>query len=259
MVARARKHVRHFFFLGSQVIFVFGAGFHFNGNPLHNFDAVARKAHNLFGIVGEQTNLVDTKIHKHLRARAVVAQIGGDAQLAVGFHSVVALILQGIGLDFVGKADAASFLTHIEHCTAPFFFNLVQGRTQLSAAVAAQRAKRITREAFAVNAGEHRFRRGKIALYQGQMRTGFVFAFVSYHGKVAKTGGQMSLGHAAHRNLTTVKTVQEPGYIKGYPPGVRENGGQYTHGATWAILALARMGKPLSLEERDEASPYKLP
>lgn len=39
------------------------------------------------------------------------------------------------------------------------------------------------------------------------------------------------------------KTVQEPGYIKGYPPGVRENGGQYTHGATWAILALARMGK----------------
>ncbi len=38
-------------------------------------------------------------------------------------------------------------------------------------------------------------------------------------------------------------TPQEPGYIKGYPPGVRENGGQYTHGATWAILALARMGK----------------
>ncbi|WP_343313311.1 glucoamylase family protein [Brucella sp. BE17] len=39
------------------------------------------------------------------------------------------------------------------------------------------------------------------------------------------------------------KTEQEPGYIKGYPAGVRENGGQYTHGATWAILALARMGK----------------
>lgn len=39
------------------------------------------------------------------------------------------------------------------------------------------------------------------------------------------------------------KTVQEPGYIKGYPAGVRENGGQYTHGATWAILALARMGR----------------
>ncbi|KGI36814.1 NdvB [Clostridium tetani ATCC 9441] len=34
----------------------------------------------------------------------------------------------------------------------------------------------------------------------------------------------------------------EPGYIKGYVPGVRENGGQYTHGAIWYILALAKLG-----------------
>jgi cyclic beta-1,2-glucan synthetase len=38
--------------------------------------------------------------------------------------------------------------------------------------------------------------------------------------------------HAAH----------DPGYIKGYPPGVRENGGQYTHGAAWTILAFAALG-----------------
>jgi cyclic beta-1,2-glucan synthetase len=35
---------------------------------------------------------------------------------------------------------------------------------------------------------------------------------------------------------------QNPGYIKGYPPGVRENGGQYTHGATWSIFAWAGLG-----------------
>ena len=34
----------------------------------------------------------------------------------------------------------------------------------------------------------------------------------------------------------------DPGYIRGYPPGVRENGGQYTHGALWIFLALIRMG-----------------
>jgi cyclic beta-1,2-glucan synthetase len=34
----------------------------------------------------------------------------------------------------------------------------------------------------------------------------------------------------------------DPGYIKGYPPGVRENGGQYTHGAVWAALAAAMQG-----------------
>jgi cellobiose phosphorylase len=33
-----------------------------------------------------------------------------------------------------------------------------------------------------------------------------------------------------------------PGYIKGYVPGVRENGGQYTHAAIWAVMAFARMG-----------------
>ncbi|WP_375608959.1 GH36-type glycosyl hydrolase domain-containing protein [Bartonella sp. AC53GZZY] len=39
------------------------------------------------------------------------------------------------------------------------------------------------------------------------------------------------------------KSTLEPGYIKGYPPGIRENGGQYTHGAIWSILALAEMGQ----------------
>ena len=37
-------------------------------------------------------------------------------------------------------------------------------------------------------------------------------------------------------------STQDPGYIKGYPPGVRENGGQYTHAAVWIVMALARLG-----------------
>jgi cyclic beta-1,2-glucan synthetase len=38
------------------------------------------------------------------------------------------------------------------------------------------------------------------------------------------------------------KTAHDPGYIKGYPPGLRENGGQYSHAAMWAILAFAKVG-----------------
>jgi cellobiose phosphorylase len=34
----------------------------------------------------------------------------------------------------------------------------------------------------------------------------------------------------------------DPGYIKGYVPGVRENGGQYTHAAIWMVMAFARLG-----------------
>jgi cellobiose phosphorylase len=35
----------------------------------------------------------------------------------------------------------------------------------------------------------------------------------------------------------------QPGYIKGYVPGIRENGGQYTHAATWVVLAVALQGR----------------
>ncbi|PMQ03554.1 Cellobiose phosphorylase [Dyella sp. AD56] len=38
-------------------------------------------------------------------------------------------------------------------------------------------------------------------------------------------------------------TPLNPGYIKGYPPGMRENGGQYTHGATWSIFAYTMLGQ----------------
>jgi len=41
--------------------------------------------------------------------------------------------------------------------------------------------------------------------------------------------------HADSTNL-------DPGYIKGYLPGVRENGGQYTHAAIWSVLAFAALG-----------------
>lgn len=39
------------------------------------------------------------------------------------------------------------------------------------------------------------------------------------------------------------KTALDPGYIKAYPPGLRENGGQYTHAAAWAVMALAALGE----------------
>ncbi len=39
------------------------------------------------------------------------------------------------------------------------------------------------------------------------------------------------------------KTPLDPGYIKGYPPGIRENGGQYTHAALWSVMAFAALGE----------------
>lgn len=54
------------------------------------------------------------------------------------------------------------------------------------------------------------------------------------------------------------KSRLEPGYIKGYVPGVRENGGQYTHAAIWAIMAFAKLGdKKTAWELLDLINPIK--
>jgi cyclic beta-1,2-glucan synthetase len=39
------------------------------------------------------------------------------------------------------------------------------------------------------------------------------------------------------------RSPPDPGYIRGYPPGIRENGGQYTHAATWSIFAFSKLGR----------------
>ena len=49
-------------------------------------------------------------------------------------------------------------------------------------------------------------------------------------------------GQAVRRRRSTSGPLQ-PGYIKGYVPGIRENGGQYTHAAIWLVQALAGLGR----------------
>ncbi len=38
-------------------------------------------------------------------------------------------------------------------------------------------------------------------------------------------------------------TTRDPGYVKSYPPGIRENGGQYTHAAVWSVIAYTQLGQ----------------
>ncbi len=58
-----------------------------------------------------------------------------------------------------------------------------------------------------------------------------------------------------HRLLTPpfVKSENNPGYIQAYPAGVRENGGQYSHAAVWAMMAQAQMGDAQNVWESFQA------
>ncbi len=61
------------------------------------------------------------------------------------------------------------------------------------------------------------------------------------------------------------KTPLDPGYIKGYPPGIRENGGQYTHAALWSVMAFAALGEGdtaaglFALLQSDQIMPERAP
>jgi len=67
----------------------------------------------------------------------------------------------------------------------------------------------------------------------------------------AVTAVNSAVGHLFDRQSRLVKLfeppfdqgVLQPGYIKGYLPGIRENGGQYTHAAVWLCQAIAGLGR----------------
>ena len=71
----------------------------------------------------------------------------------------------------------------------------------------------------------------------GDTRRGRVAMESAYKHLVQKEVGIIQLLKPAFD-----KEDVNPGYIKGYVPGVRENGGQYTHAAIWMIIAFARLG-----------------
>jgi cyclic beta-1,2-glucan synthetase len=62
------------------------------------------------------------------------------------------------------------------------------------------------------------------------------------HGRRGRAPGAREAGLVQLLDPPFDQTDLDPGYIKGYVPGVRENGGQYTHAAIWAAMAFAALG-----------------
>ena len=171
VAADAGKKMSHLLLLGLEVMLVFLAGFDFNGHALDDFETVAGEADDLLRVIRQKAQFVDAEIHEDLGACTIVPEIRREAEHLVGLHGIIALILQGVGADFVGEADAAPFLTHVHEAAASFLLDLAQGRAKLAAAVAAQGAQGIAGEALAVHAGKYGFGSGDVAFDQGEVRS----------------------------------------------------------------------------------------
>ena len=102
-----------------------------------------------------------------LRADAVVAQVGREAEPLVGLDRVEALlVLQPVGADLVLEPDAAALLAHVEQHAAALGLDHLQRGLELLAAVAAQRAEGVAGQALAVDAHQHGLVRADLALHQ---------------------------------------------------------------------------------------------
>ena len=97
----------------------------------------------------------EPEVDQDLRADAVVAQVGRQAELEVGVDGVVALLLQLVGPELVQQADAAALLGEVEQHALPLLLDHRERRLELLAAVAAHRVEHIAREALRVDADEH--------------------------------------------------------------------------------------------------------
>ncbi|MNC27763.1 hypothetical protein D3C75_759490 [compost metagenome] len=100
---------------------------------------------------------------------SVIPQVGREAQLQIGIHSVQPFFLQLVSPQLVDQADTSAFLAHVEQHTSARSFNLAQRRFKLRAAVAAVGMEHIAGEAFGMHTHQHRIIARDIAFDQGNM------------------------------------------------------------------------------------------
>ena len=114
------------------------------------------KASVFFGLFVNSRTFLKPEVLEQLDADAVVARVGLVAEGQVGFDRVQALVLQRVGFDLLGDADAAAFLRQIDEHAGPFVSNHVERHVQLIAAVAAQRFEQVAGEAGGVQPHQRR-------------------------------------------------------------------------------------------------------
>ena len=107
--------------------------------PLVDGQPVAGQSLELLRVVAHQAHGADAEVAQHLERGAIVPQIGREAEPLVRLDRVGAFVLQLVGANLVGEADAAAFLVEVNQHASPFVSDAAQCFVQLRAAIAARR------------------------------------------------------------------------------------------------------------------------
>ena len=120
-----------------------------------DLDAVVAQRIDLLRVVRQQADAFEAELREQRRGDVVAALVGEKAQMLVGVDGVEAAVLQHVGAQLVRQADAAPFLIEIQQHAAAERADARDGRAQLLAAIAAQAAEQIAREARRVQTHGH--------------------------------------------------------------------------------------------------------
>src|ERR1700756_5522571 len=142
------EQVAELIFLGLQVALVVRIRRDGDWNPFDHLEAEALQTVDLLRVVGEQPYLPDAEVVEDLAADAVVALVGRVAERFVGLDSVHTFVLEVVGVQLVEKADAPALrVPDIENHAISFSRDHLLCRLELSAAIAAEAAEDVAREA----------------------------------------------------------------------------------------------------------------
>src|SRR2546422_8017068 len=109
---------------------------HLDRDSFHYLQSRFFKRAQLKRVVRDDAHMTEAKIIKNFGALPVLARVYRQAQELVGFDSVRAFVLQGIGTNLVKDSDSASLLLLIDDSASAFLLNHLHGAMKLPAAVA---------------------------------------------------------------------------------------------------------------------------
>src|SRR5580704_11134595 len=124
-------------------------------DAIHDTQAISLESDHFARVVRQHANGFQSQIQENLRSNAIVPQIGLETELLVGLDGIRALVLEGIRLEFVEKANAATLLIEVDQHPASRLRDHLHCAIQLPTAVAALRVKDVPGEALRVHPDQH--------------------------------------------------------------------------------------------------------
>ena len=130
-----------------------------------------------------------------------------EPQGKIGFQRIHALLLKLIGTQLVDQTDAPAFLPHIKQDAPAFFFDLCHGGGQLLAAIATQRTKCISCQAFRVDAAQNILSIANVTFYQCNVMLSVQAAHKTISSEGAILGGQVHCRHLIDQFIVTLAVL----------------------------------------------------